>query len=1840
MSKKIKIIFYLSFLLVFLVSGCTSRGEKSDLCNLDFVVETQNVVIRDKIIDIIVDYEVETYDYKNKLIISEKATTGIYLTIELKTKVEQMNLQIGENEYFLKITAEDGKTFKTYKINIYRLNQFNVNYSLSDQYEFTALDGETLKTKIKENEDLFFKVDVEEGLDVVVRINNVEVVSQGGVYSKLNVNANLIITAELIQRSFQIQFPEYAARNGYDIRILSGSEYIVPLPNLNFNYGEDLSFKVYPKTDFEGSFIIFNNNVGIEGCTLSSGQVFCDIYNIKNKVVITVDDSNIKRKLFPVIFQQDERIQIKDSLGNIIGSNVNKGEDFTFEIEIKEGYLGSIGVTINGGTKGICNVGDLCERTVSKAHLESLKKLEIEIDYSNLRESIHEINFTVQGEGAFFIPVEGETLPTSVLDAQSFAFKIQLIEGYEGNFNVTARGDIIVPIGEIYTIDNVSGYVTVLLDTSGLVIKHLIQLPEISNMIGYEILPLEGKTLPTSIVDGESFSFYVNLLEGYKGTLIIKINGNVVEKIDDMYTINNINEGLQITVEGASIITFDVTYSGDKQKFEIIAYENNYIDEIEYGNNLYFIINIINGYEGTFSQRISSNLVEEVSCDQNNLCLIENIKRNVTVYIDTGGLQLSKMAISLPELSDIYLISDEEDNILPLSVEYGSQLSFKVTINSDFYQGDLIVKINDQIVQKDNLGLYSIIAKSQIFISIDQSNVTRINYVLNYNTSDEFNLKLLSGEQVPSIIYKGEILDIVLYFNESHEGYVELIINEFTLKTCQSEAETCEFSIIGNGSVEIFINSFLEIKTFDVIYQTEGEANSFLKTQINGSPVTWGETISFSLKTNEGYRGQIYVTAGGQEIIPTFGVYLIENVKSVITVVIDASELFIAYNISLPSQMNGYQILMDDGTQIPGFIKKDIDFSFMIEIEESYDGEIISVLVNDSVIECIAGFYNISKETITSDLQIKIESNLQIRKYNVIFEEERPEDKYQVSITGNGIIEYGESISFEVNVKEGFVGELIINLISDGDYEFIKVGTTYRIENIKDEIEIMISDLNIEVITYQIVYPTLSGSGYLIYPLEDEELLTEVSHNGSVSFIIEKSENYQGNIKVIVGEDEIIESDGVYTVNNIKKDTTIEIDLSNYFVITYQLSWTKGDGYSVLLLNNDPLPSSVEKGSDLEFKLFFNTSYQGSVEVWVNDVKIGECFHSDLDCSFSKTNIQGSVSINIIDEYLSVVEYDVSWTTIDGVEIQYVGEEDDLPSKVLLNKSISFKVILNEDYEGNYLVYNNNELINKDVDNMYMINYVTGNVNVRIEGQVTKKEFDVTILEIDENQSGQGFSILEASNKARPNQNYSFVVEYENGYDIENSVVEYNGITLDKQKYHYDRESYKYTINNVSFDIVIEINISIIYYNISFPTGDGYSIEYETDTVDANTSNFEFTITYDANFSYYPYELSFIENNQTFKFRECDISKDELNPNKYKYIKEDFSADIEIVTYVYYKNFLVVFSGKSFLMTGVSTPRPSFFIQRGSDYSFKLLNHEDFDLTGTPIVKVNNVEIQATNDIYTVPSVTKQLNINIGGLVENELINIEFGSLLSYQIIPFEGSQSKKRNPGGDFKFTIEATFGYDISDSIVSYVDVKLDKDQDGVYTIENVVKTDFIKVTNIKAIAYTINLYGEGVEFLDLDGKKISSTESISPKNEFKFKIKLKDYYEGTPIVKLNAETVINHDQGVYSISITQDSSIDVECIQKTNYNINYVTNEKFEYVKYLENDLLTSIEAEENLFLGVKIGLNYQKGDNFKVSYAGKIISVPLEIDNINNIYYYYIGNIIESGSIVVEGIEDAS
>ena len=354
---------------------------------------------------------------------------------------------------------------------------------------------------------------------------------------------------------------------------------------------------------------------------------------------------------------------------------------------------------------------------------------------------------------------------TTIAKGQAYTFNFALAEGYRKNASFAVKvNDEAVEV--------VDGKITVAADkvTDNLVVTvEGVEQITYNNVLtagtGYTFEVLDGANIE-AIPYGGTLKFKVVLAAGYtQSTIAVKDGENVLTAVDGVYTIADIKEAHTITVEGATLNTYDVSLPASEN------YTVSGAKTVTHGNDYTFTVSFAAGQDTSAVKvyaQIGDGAKTEITA-QDGTYTVANVDGALTVTIE--GLKVAKYTVTLNEVDGITYTSD--NGATPATeAEHGSTYKFKVALNTSKYHGTLVVKNGDETLTADENGVYSVVVTANVNITVSGMEINTYNVTLtegegytiaanagstspvNYGGSFSFTVGVLSGYSADELVVK------------------------------------------------------------------------------------------------------------------------------------------------------------------------------------------------------------------------------------------------------------------------------------------------------------------------------------------------------------------------------------------------------------------------------------------------------------------------------------------------------------------------------------------------------------------------------------------------------------------------------------------------------------------------------------------------------------------------------------------------------------------------------------------------------------------------------------------------------------------------------------------------------------------------------------------------------------------------------------------------------------------------------------------------------------------------------------------------------------------------------
>jgi hypothetical protein len=543
-------------------------------------------------------------------------------------------------------------------------------------------------------------------------------------------------------------------------------------------------------------------------------------------------------------------------------TNVNHGHTFSFILNINSGYGGNPVVKANNiELEPITGVYRILNITSDQT-----------ITVDGLLEDSYAIILT-EGEGYTLSPEGVSTSPVG--HNGTFSFTLSVEGGYIGTPVVKVNGVDLDDVGGVYTINNITENKTV-------TVEGLIGTYEVVLRYGAGYTLTEAGTSYSPVNHGGSFSFVLEILEGYGGTPIVKANGAELEGNDGVYIIKNITEYKEVTVEGISINRYTVgPMSGNG--YTINAQPGS-LSPADYDGSFSFTLSITDGYEGTPLVKANGAELNDVG----GVYTISNIKADQKITVE---------GITIRTYNIVFI---EDDGHTPVTykassptVNHGESFSFRILI-TEGYGGTPVVKANGDTVTPV-AGIYTIYN-----ITTDQEvtveGITIKTYGVGPMSGTGYTLAAEAGSSSP--VDHGGPFSFTLSITGGYEGTPLVKANGVELDHVNGVYTIDNIKADQKITVEgITIKRYTAGPMSGTGY-TLTEAGRSLQN------VNHGGSFSFMLIKAEGYEGTPVVMSNGDILKVYDGVYVIFGIMTDQTITVEGLSI-IVHTVTVSANAGG-----------------------------------------------------------------------------------------------------------------------------------------------------------------------------------------------------------------------------------------------------------------------------------------------------------------------------------------------------------------------------------------------------------------------------------------------------------------------------------------------------------------------------------------------------------------------------------------------------------------------------------------------------------------------------------------------------------------------------------------------------------------------------------------------------------------------------------------------------------------------------------------------------------------------------------------------------------------------
>lgn len=616
-------------------------------------------------------------------------------------------------------------------------------------------------TSVEYGTDYTFTVEVATGYTLTaVKVGGTPIEAVAGVYTITNVTAEPTIIVEVALVVLDVTIPTNVAYT------IVGSETV--------NYGENYTFTLTVNTGYQiGAVKVNGKTVVPDGTTYT-------VTGVTEDLTIVVEGA--QKQSFTVGPMSGTGYTIVPEAGS--ASPVEYGGSFSFKVVVADGYAGTLVVTA-GGAMLTANNGVYTVENITEAKTIAVSGLALKV-----------YNVTLPTVGVMTVGAATTT------HGNDYTFTLDIATGYEGTPVVKLGEQVLVADGNTYTISASDITDDITITVEGVTKKTFaVTIPTVE---GATITPEAGSTSPVEY--GDSFSFKVTVADSHEGTLVVKVNGEAITAVAGVYTIENITEAKEITVEGLAIKTYTVTLPAQQEVVTVTPVGST---TVEHGSDFEFTVTVpAEGTTGTLVVKANGVVVE-----MNELGTAYIIK-NVTAAqeITVEGITWQQITVVVPS-GDGYTIVPETE-LVDGKIDWGKDYKFTITLAPEYSNSTVVVKVGTTTITPVS-GVYTIAAiKEGTVINVEgvtknTYEITRVdtetNASITYMVNEGAANALVNGTPVTAT--HGDKVVITVTYNQ-----VDYLISSFKVNGVEKKAEL----VIGEGTASFTIASFTAATEIEV----------------------------------------------------------------------------------------------------------------------------------------------------------------------------------------------------------------------------------------------------------------------------------------------------------------------------------------------------------------------------------------------------------------------------------------------------------------------------------------------------------------------------------------------------------------------------------------------------------------------------------------------------------------------------------------------------------------------------------------------------------------------------------------------------------------------------------------------------------------------------------------------------------------------------------------------------------------------------------------------------------------------------------------------------------------
>lgn len=815
---------------------------------------------------------------------------------------------------------------------------------------------------------------------------------------------------------------------------------------------------------------------------------------------------------------------------------------------------------------------------------------------------------------------------------------------------------------------------------------------------------------------------------------------------------------------------YEIVVQSEAQNFE------SYSVTLTRGATISHLIDKLNIFEGHIL----------VGVYKDNECTIpysntEKVKKDTTVWL---RFEKERYSVNLP--TSPYYTIEYSTSIDNTQVEWGSSFVFRVNLNNEYANSNIIVRANGSQLTKTNEGWYIIdFVGGDVNVTVEGLQLKKytINSIpANVKVYDINNNEVLAGGQV------------------THGDQIRVVYTEDT------GWQKSQFQINGvdyeNGALIEVLSDVNIIYTQEMINYSitlpshEGYAILYNATDL--TKFTIEDTFTFSIKMSTGYDqciDDILVSVTNASIRKESNQYVVSNITG--NVIISVSNV----------ELNEYTVTFKSGNTI-------------VETQTITHGEMATMPTtnptkdSDNIYDYrFTGWDNDLTTPITGVTTFNATFEPVYREYTLSYELQT--GCKSITITRNGIqinsqtiLHYGDVIEISTEAGDGYntVGITVQNAykISEGVYE------------VRGHVNIIAQGLALN--EYLLTLPSVSGM-YMVQRIDGSSDVVAHGSSATIKLVLDASCSQSLPNVVVKANGTQLEHIGnnQYLIENITSnvDVTVESVELNTYTITKPTSIV---GYTLEVSSEQ-----VKHGQSLTitFKLLDDYSKSNPV-ISIN----GNEIELDGNGQYTKSYVTQDIAISVDDVELNT--YSITVSSGDGYSVELYSDDEKLTdNKVVCGQNLTFKIILDEGYDQSYprAIINGGEPISLGNDLSYTINSVADDLAIAIIS-VELNTYNIVVEESEQ------YTILwQDSDTVKHGLATYFSVELAEAYTKSQPIVTAENAEIELDEYDESNNTYRYRLYNADNHVAIAIDeMQKNKYDVVFLNYDGTELSRQSIT--------------------------------------------------------------------------------------------------------------------------------------------------------------------------------------------------------------------------------------------------------------------------------------------------------------------------------------------------------------------------------------------------------------------------